>query len=205
MKISDVSVSEIKMYEANAKLHTKDQIQHLKNSINNFGFSVPIVINNENVILAGHGRYLAAKELGLDVIPAIRVSHLTPEQEKQYRLVDNSTQLMSGFDYGVLQEEISGLFSFNVKDFGFGFQFIDNSDDSQPLQEYSNSSGSGRGLSNPVTGENPVERTNMEPLPKYTCPGCGMKFDKNLSEEPPFDNNEKVQDRLDEAMKDLLD
>jgi hypothetical protein len=204
MVIKDVNVSEIKMYEANAKLHTKDQIQHLKNSINEFGFSVPIVINNENVILAGHGRYLAAKELGLEVIPAIRVSHLTPEQEKQYRLVDNSTQLMSGFDYGVLQEEISGLFSFNAKDFGFGFSITENPESSEPLQEYSgSSSGNGRGSTNPGTDESPIEKTTTEPIPKYTCPGCGMKFNKNLSEEPP-DNNLEVQNRLDKAMQELL-
>jgi len=93
MKIEDktemVSLDQIVPYKNNAKLHPEEQINKLKRSIKRFGFNVPIILNKDNILVAGHGRYLAAKELEMDFLPAIYKNDLTDDEVKAYRLFDN--------------------------------------------------------------------------------------------------------------------
>ena len=88
MEIKEVDIKSIKPYEKNAKDHPESQISKIAKSIEEFGFNQPIVIDKEGVIIVGHGRYYAAKKLGLDKVPVLGVN-LTEEQAKAYRLADN--------------------------------------------------------------------------------------------------------------------
>lgn len=114
-----MDISKIKPYEKNAKVHPKKQIEQVANSIKKFGFNQPIVLDKNNVIIVGHGRYEAAKLLGLDDVPTITVN-LTEEQAKAYRLADNKLN-ESEWDMKLavdelkeLSEEMQGLTGFDL-------------------------------------------------------------------------------------------
>ncbi|HLF21939.1 MAG TPA: ParB/Srx family N-terminal domain-containing protein, partial [Aestuariivirga sp.] len=76
-------------YTRNARTHSKKQIRQIADSICHFGFTNPILIDSENMILAGHGRLAAAKLIGLDRVPCVRLENMTPEQKRAYALADN--------------------------------------------------------------------------------------------------------------------
>ena len=84
MKIEKINISEITEYENNAKLHPREQIEQIKKSIKEFGNNDPIAVDENNVIIEGHGRFVALKELGYDEVEIIRLSHMTDEQKKAY-------------------------------------------------------------------------------------------------------------------------
>lgn len=108
----------LKPYERNAKRHPDSQITRIAESINQFGFRQPVVIDSENHIVAGHGRVLAALQLGLDKIPCILVDDLTPTQIKAYRLADNKTA-ESDWDFNLLNVELGGIPDIDMTVFGF--------------------------------------------------------------------------------------
>ena len=89
MNIEQVPIYDIKPYENNAKKHTDAQIEEIAKSIHDFGFNQNLVIDKNNVLVVGHGRWEAAKLLGLDTVPCVRAENLTDEQIRLYRLVDN--------------------------------------------------------------------------------------------------------------------
>ncbi len=102
-----MNISLIKPYEKNAKKHPDKQIKQIANSINEFGFNQPVVIDKDNVVIVGHGRLEAAKLLGITDVPVIQVK-LTEEQAKAYRLADNKLN-ESDWDMGLAIEELKGL------------------------------------------------------------------------------------------------
>ena len=89
MQIHEVNLSELKPYKKNAKKHSKHQIEILAKSLDEFGWQQPLVIDRDGVIIAGHGRYEAAKLLGLETAPCKYADELTEDQIKAYRMVDN--------------------------------------------------------------------------------------------------------------------
>lgn len=106
-------------YAHNAKRHPDDQVEHIANSIREFGFRQPIVVDADNVVVIGHGRLLAAKKLGLDAVPVVRADDLTEAQIKALRLADNKTN-ESEWDFGLLDAELVDLaLDFDMSDFGF--------------------------------------------------------------------------------------
>src|SRR3989304_1580497 len=88
MEIIELKISEIKPYLKNAKEHKESQVKKIANSIKEFGFNQPIVIDKDNVIIVGHGRYIAALSLGMESVPTLTVE-LDEERAKAYRLADN--------------------------------------------------------------------------------------------------------------------
>ncbi len=122
MNIENIPVRDIKPYEKNAKKHPAEQVEHIANSIKEFGFKQPLVVDANNVLVIGHGRLLAAKKLGMDTVPCVRADDLTPEQIKALRLADNKTN-ESDWDAELLNIELDditdidmGLFGFEMKD-----------------------------------------------------------------------------------------
>ena len=107
MKINQIKIQDIKPYEKNAKKHPKKQVEQVAKSIKEFGFNQPIVIDKKGVIIVGHGRYEAAKLLGLSDVPVIEVE-LTEEQAKAYRLADNKLN-ESEWEMDLVIEELKGL------------------------------------------------------------------------------------------------
>ena len=122
LKIEYLEIGQLQPYERNAKKHDVDDVQAICRSIEQFGFSDPIGIwGKENTIVEGHGRLEAAKRLGLEKVPVIRLDHMTDEQRRAYALAHNKTAELSGWLDEVLKEEIESLQDFNMEDFGFDF------------------------------------------------------------------------------------
>lgn len=120
-------IKELKPYKKNAKKHSKEQVEQIANSIKEFGFTQPVIIDKHDCVVAGHGRILGAKKAGLKQVPTVCLEDLTEEQIKAYRLVDNKLN-ESEWDKKTLKEELDELYgSFSMEDFGFGIS-IENID-----------------------------------------------------------------------------
>lgn len=108
MEIKWLRIEDVKPYANNAKLHDKTQIENVAESIKQFGWQQPIVVDSDGVIIVGHCRYSAAKKLKLKEVPCIVADGLTDEQVKKYRLLDNKTN-ESDWDLGLLSDDLEGL------------------------------------------------------------------------------------------------
>lgn len=125
LKVDYIPIEQLKPYEKNAKIHTPEQIEQIKNSIQEFGMNDPIGIwGEENLIVEGHGRLIACKELGFDEVPVIRLDSLTDEQRRAYTLVHNQTTMNTGFDLDVLNEELDNI-DIDMSDYGFDIEIDD--------------------------------------------------------------------------------
>ena len=112
-------IKELKPYKKNAKKHNKEQVEQIANSIKEFGFTQPVIIDKNNEVVAGHGRILRARKAGLKQVPTVCLDDLTEEQIKAYRLVDNKLN-ESEWDYSLLDEELENLEEdINMDLFGF--------------------------------------------------------------------------------------
>jgi site-specific DNA-methyltransferase (adenine-specific) len=118
-------------YPANAKLHPPAQVDHIANSIKAFGWQQPIVVDSENVVIIGHGRLMAAKQLMLDTVPVVRATDLTEDQVNALRLADNKTN-ESEWDFGKLEEELAQL-AIDGVDMGL-FGFDDTTNETEPAK-----------------------------------------------------------------------
>ena len=118
LKVEYVNINSIKPYKNNAKLHPQEQIEQIKNSIEQFGMDDPIGIWNDEIV-EGHGRLIACKELGYTEVPIIRLDHLTDEERKAYTLAHNKLTMNSDFDLDILNEELDSILNIDMEDFGF--------------------------------------------------------------------------------------
>ena len=114
-----MNIDEIIPYENNAKLHPQEQIDQIKQSILEFGNNDPIAIDKNNVIIEGHGRLLALKELGYKEVEVIKLEHLTEEQRKAYTLIHNKLTMNTDFDLDILQEELDKIIDIDMGFYDF--------------------------------------------------------------------------------------
>ena len=119
LKVEYFGIDEVIPYAGNAKLHPAEQIEQIKKSIQEFGFNDPIAIADDNTIIEGHGRLIAAQELGIKKIPVIRLSGLTDEQRRAYMLIHNQLTMNTGFDFDLLAEELEQINDIDMAEFGF--------------------------------------------------------------------------------------
>jgi site-specific DNA-methyltransferase (adenine-specific) len=161
VQIIDKQVTELTPYENNPR-HNEDAVKFVKASIQQFGFKVPIVISPENVIIAGHTRVLAAKELGMETVPCVIADDLTEEQMKAFRLADNKVSEASGWDWDKLDQELAEIQNLttdiDMRDFGFSV-----TDEGADLDNFFDESG------NAEASEKKVKTV--------TCPHCGETFE----------------------------
>src|SRR6202047_5499475 len=113
--IEHVSVLSLKPHPRNARRHSKGQIKQIAASIERFGFSTPVLIADDGGIVAGHGRVAAAKLLGIETVPAVRLSHLTEAERRAYVIADNKLALNAGWDREMPAIELQGLFDLGIR------------------------------------------------------------------------------------------
>lgn len=166
LKTKLISLDEIIPYENNAKEHPDWQIAQIKNSIEQFGFNDPIAVNENMGIIEWHGRYLAAKELGLKEVPCIILSGMTADEERAYIIAHNKLTMNTGFDLEVLEYELNAL---KIEDFDLsltGFEDIE-------IGDILNDEEDGDFLE--LEEEKEEEKQVIE---GYICPNCGHKAKK---------------------------
>lgn len=123
LEIVSLPIDCVKEYENNVKVHTVEQVDQIKKSISEFGNCDPIAVDENNVLICGHGRIQALRELGFDTVQAVVLKHLSEDQKRAYRLVHNKLTMNTGFDLAVLQEELQSIHldDLSIEDFGFTF------------------------------------------------------------------------------------
>lgn len=126
MQVIEKNLGDIKPYDKNAKKHDKKQIMNVAESIRQYGFKQPIVVDKNNIIIIGHCRALAAKQLGLETVPCVSAEDLTDEQVKALRLIDNKSN-ESDWDLDLLDGELDGL---DLSSFNFDW------DTDRPEEQY---------------------------------------------------------------------
>ena len=153
MKVANKNLAELTPYAGNAKKHDSTQIANVAESIRQFGFVQPIVIDRDGVIVIGHCRALAAKKLGMKEVPCVCVDDLTPEEVNALRIVDNKSN-ESPWDFDILPDELADL---DLSDFDFDFGLED--DDELPDFE-----------------EEPSKKDSKNDV--CQCPKCGFQWVK---------------------------
>jgi site-specific DNA-methyltransferase (adenine-specific) len=118
LKIEYVNINSIKPYKKNPRKN-KDAIPYVMESIKQFGFKNPVILDKDNVIIAGHTRIESAKRLGITEIPCIYADDLTDEQIKAFRLADNKVGEIAEWDIDLLDTELDDILNIDMSDFGF--------------------------------------------------------------------------------------
>ena len=136
MKIRKIRIEDIKPYRNNAKLHPISQIEQIKKSILEFGNNDPIAIDENNVIVEGHGRYQALKELGYKEVEIILLNHLSGEQKRAYILIHNKLTMNTGFDLDILSEELKKIKSIDLGVFGLYAEVYEEIPESEEEQDF---------------------------------------------------------------------
>lgn len=127
MDIEELAVEDLHPYEKNAKKHPEEQVERIAASLHEFGWQQPIVVDQNNVVIIGHGRLQAAQKLGMATVPCLRAENLTQSQIRALRLADNKTA-ESEWDMDLLNDDLSDL-DFDMTQFGFDFSADDDSAD----------------------------------------------------------------------------
>ncbi|MBG6243413.1 MAG: nuclease [Candidatus Symbiopectobacterium sp. Dall1.0] len=127
LKIEYLPLGKLLRYAKNSRTHSDEQVEQLVNSIREFGFTNPVLIDEKNTLIAGHGRLAAAQILEMDQVPAICLRNLCEKQKKAYRIADNKLALNAGWDMKLLAEEVSELIEsdFDIVLLGFNDDEID--------------------------------------------------------------------------------
>lgn len=153
MKIHEIPIEKLKEYENNARINDK-AVDLVAQSIEKYGFKVPVVVDKDNVIICGHARVKAAARIGMEKVPAVIADDLTEEQVKAFRLADNKTAELSEWDFARLEEELNEL------DEEWLFSLF-NQNRYTDVEVYD--------------GEISLEDFEDEEF-EYECPECGFKF-----------------------------
>lgn len=162
-EIEVISTADLIPYANNTRTHSEEQVAQIAASIREFGFTNPVLVDADNGIIAGHGRVLAARKLGLAEVPCIRLAHLDERQKRAYVIADNKLALNAGWDDELLTLELGAL-----KDDGFDIGLTGFSEEELAALVVPDFS--------PGTEEDQGKLDELEP--KWcACPHCGKEFD----------------------------
>ena len=181
MKIIEKEIEKLIPYALNSRTHSDEQIAQISASIKEFGFNNPILIDEKGGIIAGHGRVLGAKKLGLNKVPTIELAHLTPSQRKAYIIADNKLALNADWNMEMLSLEIE-----NIQNEGIDLSLIgfDNFDpvDFQPEFNPSftphnvNDVNIEKASENMISQINGIQANKADQGTEVMCPHCGESF-----------------------------
>lgn len=155
LKIEYLPIDSLQAYENNARKHGEEDVGAIAASIREFGFDDPIGVWHDTIV-EGHGRLLAAKQLGMTEVPVIRLDHLTDEQRRAYALAHNRTAELSGWDFAIRDEELAKIAEIDMSAFGFADMTEFGSDDNYLKEQ-----------------KEPKEKEGKT----CTCPACGFEFE----------------------------
>ena len=126
-RYENVKIADLTPYENNARTHSDEQIDKIARSIKEFGFINPVIVDTQKGIIAGHGRVLGAKQLGMNEVPCIFVENLTNAQKRAYIIADNKLALDAGWDDEILRNEIFSLdkYGYDISFTGFDLNDFD--------------------------------------------------------------------------------
>lgn len=142
MELEKISIDKIRMYENNAKEHPDWQVEEIVKSISAFGYKDPIALDENDIIIEGHGRYLALKQLNFKEIEILRITDLTEEQKAAYAIAHNKLTMNTDFDFETLKYELNKLelADFDLKILGFEEteleKILEESSNEIPIPEY---------------------------------------------------------------------
>lgn len=159
MKLEKIEISKIKPYEKNARKNN-EAVEYVVKSIEQCEYIAPIIIDENNVILAGHTRYRALKKLGYTEAECVIKEGLTEEQKKKYRLLDNKTSEFSEWDFDLLKDELADL-DFGDLEIDWGISNTEFEENNEHLRE-----------------QEDIDLEEYESNKKQVeCPSCGFKFE----------------------------
>jgi ParB-like chromosome segregation protein Spo0J len=163
-QIEKIGIEKLIPYAKNSRTHSDEHVAQIAASIKEFGFNNPVLIGEDDVIIAGHGRVMAARKIGLMEVPCIRLGHLTETQRKAYIIADNRLALNAGWDDEMLKIEIADLLAdgFTLSVLGF------DADELQKLLDVPDFE--------PATQDDQSKLDELEPK-WIACPHCGKEFD----------------------------
>lgn len=164
MQIEQVAVESLIPYARNSRTHSDDQVAQIAASIKEFGWTNPILIDGESGIIAGHGRLLAARKLGMKEVPVIQLSGMTDTQKKAYIIADNKLALNAGWDDELLRLELEEL---NVEEFKMELLGFD-----------ANELNLAMGLGVDFKPGTEDDQGKLDELAPIICPSCGHEFHK---------------------------
>jgi ParB family transcriptional regulator, chromosome partitioning protein len=162
--LESVAIDSLIPYARNSRTHSPEQVAQIAASIREFGFTNPVLIDADGGIIAGHGRVIAARTLGMDAVPCIRLAHLTDAQRRAYVIADNRIALNAGWDYEMLAVELDELrdADFDIDLLGFDQKELDELIGSPDFD--------------PGTQEQQSRLDELAPK-MVKCPHCGESFD----------------------------
>lgn len=164
LKIDYISASDLVPYENNSRTHSKEQVEQIKRSMTEFGFTNPILIDEHNGIIAGHGRLQAAQELGIKLVPTILLEGLTEAQRKAYVIADNKLALNADWDLDILKFELDSL---KNEDFDLSLLGFDANEISGLIFDYKED-----------YPDSSAKEINPDDYKMgHQCPKCGFEFD----------------------------
>ena len=164
-KIEQISIDALIPYARNSRTHSDAQVAQIAASIREFGFTNPVLIDKDGGIIAGHGRVLGARKLGLAEVPCIRLAHLTDTQKRAYIIADNKLALNAGWDEELLQLELADLHGANFDMDLLGFDAAD----------LSQAMGFEDQVAAPESSTKEIDPDDYKM--GHTCPKCGFEFD----------------------------
>ena len=180
MIVTEVPVKKLKSFEQNAKLHTEEQIQHIMRSIIEFGFTQPVVVDEEYTILVGHGRTEAAKRLGMKKVPTRQIENLTVSEKAALNLADNKIQHETGFNEKSLELIMGELKAADFPAPEFGLMFKEQR------------TGETFGVKNPVDVDNSSIKQVIFQMTSEQLEQVLGGFEKLMESNPALENHTQV-------------
>lgn len=161
LRVKYAPIDDVRPYEDNPR-HNDEAVEAVAASIREFGWKQPIVVDADGTIIVGHTRWKAAKRLGMDEVPVVVASDLTPEQCAAYRLADNKVGELAEWDQALLAQELDGLADLDMSAYGFDSgELLSGADIDELFEDY----------------EGGCAEASKNPGRTITCPHCGATFE----------------------------